>query len=313
MSVFSAIRSRRALAGSLAVAAGTAAIVTPAVAPPLAANPLDEAEVDPTVTGDTGTYESCTAMFGLTNKENAAYVTFTVEGTASPLPAIGNGLTPVLTIETIDGVEECTPEIGFSDTDSWRAYFLTGPSGPIALAGFPYPGSPGYLVPAAFVTVTSVTPAIPAPLGLSLRVETTVPGVTVTSTPTDLTFPPPDEIAAVETVANELGGPGSELGDFFILAVENGCQEPSDSQLNLDLAAALIALTGVPESLYTNVSPDACDQSTLAGEVRVAQILAEGLGQAVQVTVNTDAPGPGPRPNPTPGPTPEPVTPSFTG
>ena len=51
--------SRRLLAGGLAVAAGSATIVAPVVAPPLGADPLDgSADASPSAAGDAGTYES---------------------------------------------------------------------------------------------------------------------------------------------------------------------------------------------------------------------------------------------------------------
>ena len=299
----SLLRSRRFLAGGVALAAGTAAVAAPAVAPPLSAGPLDDAEVDPMVNGDSGTYESCTAMFGLTDKEDATYVTFTVGGTASPLPAIGDGLTPVLTVAVGDEVQECEPEVGFSDSESWFDYLdESGASGfPIAAVGFPYPGSPGYLVP-TIVTVAAVSPASSAPL--TLRVESTDPSLTVTSAPTVLEFTEPTTPELIEEIATELGGSSTPLGIEFLQLTDSGCPPgPSD-----ELAAALIALTGIPTQLYVDQGIDTpCEQSEAAAEFRAAQLLVEALGIDVLVTVDA------PAPEPTPGPTPEPVAPSFTG
>ncbi len=85
MTLLSTLKSRKALAGMVAVAAGTATVAAPVVALPLSAAPSGDITTSPAVNGDdTGTYESCSALFGLTDKYNANYVTFNVAGTADP-------------------------------------------------------------------------------------------------------------------------------------------------------------------------------------------------------------------------------------
>ncbi len=305
MTILQSIRSRRALAGGIALAAGTAAIAAPAVAPPLAANPLNDADVSPSVNGDSGTYESCTAMFGLTTKETASYVTFAVEGAAAPLPGIGDGLTAVLTVDDGSSAQECMLEEGFASEAEWFEY-LGGAPGPFVAAGFPYPGVPGYLVPifGAF-TIGSVAPVSVAPT-LTLRVEATDPTLSVTSSPTDIDIVPPSEEDVILDIADELGGPTSPLGGKFLDFVDGGGCVNDDPEI-IALAAALIPLTGVPQAVYNDLSADPCDQLLLATQLRVGQLLFALLGTGVSVTVDR------PTPEPAPTPAPAPVTPSFTG
>lgn len=310
MTLLDAIRSRRALAGGLALAAGTAAIAAPAVAPPLSASPLDgDAEATPSNGTETGTYESCTAMFGLTNKTTASYVTFTVGGTVSPLPAIDNGLTPVLTVDNGGAIQECTPEVGFDDEASWLTYIgdLDPDSTPFLTSGFPYPGSPGYLVPSFGAPLSGLVGPAAIPPVLTLRVEGTDPAGTVISSPTDIDPLPITQEEIIAEIVDELGGPTSELGVRYIEFSE-GQECVEENPVDIAMAEALIALTGVPQAEYDVLSTGICDQVLLASTVRSGQVRVASLATEVSVTV--DAPPPSPEPVP---PAPEPATPKFTG
>ena len=314
MSILHTLRSRRSLAGGVALAAGAATVAAPAVAPPLAANPLDgDAELSPSVNGDSGTYESCTAMFGLTDKEDANFVTFDVTGAASPLPAIGEGLLPVLLIDIGEGVEECTPEIGFSDPVGWAAYLQAPDEPELVEAVVPFGGSPGYLVP-KFASpdmelVGSVAPAIPA-AALSLRVEATDPTLTVTVDPTAIAYPEtPDLLDAITFIVEGLGGPESQLGSRYLEIVENpgGCNDAS--AIDIALSEAVIDLTNTPAILWEGETP--CSAIEFGTIIVVSQLQVAALGLPATVTVEGVTPDPGPAPAPTPGP--EPVTPKYTG
>jgi hypothetical protein len=314
--------SRRLLAGGLAVAAGSATIVAPVVAPPLGADPLDgSADASPSAAGDAGTYESCTAMFGLTDKDNANYVTFSVDGTADPLPAIGDGLTPVLTVVADGETTECTPEVGFDDVASWQTYLAYPPSeaGEEALlqAAVPAPTSPGYLVPGGLqiVGLRSVGPAALDITSVSLRLEGVPSGVSVSVDPTELAYADFDGDAFLEGVLTRLGGPGTLAGGRFVSLLEgnNTCDVPP-SAADEALATGLIDLVGLPddlralleEELVATGSP--CDGAFQSGLFLLAlQAAVPVLGLDVAVTATADPPGPAPEP------TPEPVTPSFTG
>lgn len=333
MTLLNTLKSRKALAGMVAVAAGTATVAAPVVALPLSAAPSGDTTAGPAVNGDdTGTYESCSALFGLTDKTNANYVTFNVAGTADPLPGIGQGLTPVITVTDPESgaVDECVPEIGFNDAESWFAFLDLDVQDEedLELVGavVPYPGTPGYLVPASRVVLTPVATGSPgsepepepepAPLSIALRIETesTVnPGYTVTWEPSELSFPELDFDDIYAIIVQELGGPTSPLGIRFTeYVIEPGgdCTEPPE-QIDVDLADALIGLTGLPKSFFdallATVSVDTCDLIQIAGTLRLFQLDVDSLGLPVSVTVNAPAPAP------TPGPAPTPVTPRFTG
>lgn len=313
--MFAALRSRRALAGGIALAAGAAVVATPVTAPPLAAGPLDgDADVSPTTAEGSGTYESCTALLGLTDKDNANYVTFTVDGTADPLPQIGDGLTPVVTLNYDGSGEtvECTPEIGFDDEASWGRYIGADegvdPLNQLALALLPYPGTVGYLVPktAALTLEGDLGLAVEAPSSIDLRIEAEDATNTVTWGPEQLVFPNPED--SNEVLIDELGGPGSPLVDRLVALGDGSdpCTDPPD-QGYLDLVDAIISLTGLPAGSL-DFAP-ICNRAEFAGELRLIQIVVAGF--ALPATITVDAPTP-PGPNP-PGPTPTPVTPAFTG
>ena len=309
MTILQNIRSRRALASGIALAAGTAAIAAPAVAPPLSANPLDgDAEATPSNGTETGTYESCTAMFGLTNKTTASYVTFTVGGTVSPLPAIDNGLTPVLTVDNGGVIQECTPEVGFDDEASWLIYIGDfDPADPFIASGFPYPGSTGYLVPSFGAPLSGLVGPAAIPPALTLRVEGTDPAGTVISSPTDIDPLPISQEGIITEIVGELGGPTSELGARYIEYTE-GLECVDENPVDIAMAAALIELTGVPQAEYDVLDTRICDQVLLASTVRSGQVRVASLATEIFVTVDPRAP----RPEPVP-PAPKPATPKFTG
>ena len=227
MSLVTMIKCRKVIAGMVAVAAGTATVAAPVVALPLSADPTGDTTASPAINGgDAGTYESCSALFGLTDKTNANYVTFNVAGTADPLPGIGQGLTPVITVTDPESgdVDQCVPEIGFNDAESRFAFLNTTEIEEVAELVVPYPGTTGYLIPASKVVVTSAGTAepaqpAPAPLSIALRIgtdSTVLVAFTVTWGPSELLYPSIDsdeEAAAI--IVDELGGPAIPLGMRF--------------------------------------------------------------------------------------------------
>ncbi len=313
--------SRRFLTGSLAVAAGTATVVAPVVAPPLSADPLDgEADVRPSATDDAGAYESCTELFGLTDKDNANYVTFSVDGTADPLPAIGDGLTPVLTVVADGETTECTPEVGFDDEASWQTYLGYPPDDDLEdvliEAVAPAPTRPGYLVPGSLqsVGVGSVGSSVLEVTSLTLRLEGVPSGVTVSVDPTELVYPAFDDDAFLEGIIAGLGGPETLAGARFVSLIEGNfaCAEPP-SKADEALAIGLIGLVDLPDDARTRLEEELvaseipCEAAFEAGLFLVGlQAIVPLLGLDVAVTATAP---PGPAPEPAPGP----VTPSFTG
>ncbi len=113
-------------------------------------------------------------------------------------------------------VDECVPEIGFNDAESWLAYIDATEFEEDAELVVPYPGSPGYLVPVYENVLTPANgPTRPPPdaLSIALRIETdsTVnPADTVTWEPLALSYPlPPSFGEIMEMIEMELGGPTS--------------------------------------------------------------------------------------------------------
>jgi hypothetical protein len=324
MSLLNAMRSRRTIAGGLALAAGTAAIASPVVAPPLSADPIG-APIGNGGNGGaggnaglflgTGTYESCTALFGLTDKSNANYVVITVEGSASPRPVVGEDLIPVLTLagSAPGGETECVPEVGFDDEASWVDY--VSPPGPIdpeletlIAALFPYPGGTGYLVP-------NNTPGLVQPITSSIRFErapSLATEVTASWDPSDLEFVDPDLTAVAQGIVDDaLGGPTSPLGGRLLEYILGSCTEPTDA-VDQELAAALADLTGAGpllEAFYSQFVTDTCAQIEVGFLVIVQQAEVGAIGTDVTVTANGTGPGPTPGPDRSPAP----VTPTYTG
>jgi hypothetical protein len=318
MPMVSMLKYGKAFAGMVAVAVGTATVAAPVVALPVSADPGGDSTASPSVDGvDAGTYESCSALFGLTDKSNANYVTFDVAGTADPLPGIGQGLTPVVTVTDPESgdVDECVPEIGFDDEASWVAFLDIDAVDEEELEGIlevvPYPGTPGYLIPISDDGVEPVAaPAelAPAPLSIALRIEsdsTVNPAFTVTWDPSTLSFPELDIDDVFADIVQELGGPTSQLGIRFTEYVDeegDDCPDPPE-QIDVELAAALIGLTGVSASFIDEITTDTCDQIFIALIIRIFKLDVDSLGLAASVTVNAA----------TPEPSPTPATPRFTG
>ncbi len=149
-----------------------------------------------------------------------------------------------------------------------------------------------------------------------MRIEsdsTVNPAFTVTWDPSTLSFPELDIDDVFANIVQGLGGPTSPLGIRFTQLVESdgdACTDPPE-QIDVELAAALIDITGVSTSFIDEITTDTCEQIFIALTIRLFQLDVDGLGLPVSVTVN--APAPDPAPTPTPGPAPTPVTPRFTG
>jgi hypothetical protein len=323
MSLLNAMRSRRTIAGGLALAAGTATIASPVVAPPLSADPIG-APIGNGGNGGaggnaglflgTGTYESCTALFGLTDKSNANYVVITVEGSASPRPVVGEDLIPVLTLEGSAPGEttQCVSEVGFDDEASWVDY--VSPPGPIdpeleplIAALFPYPGGTGYLYPNSPSGGATMVTSIRFERASSLPAE-----VTVSWDPSDLEFVDPDLTAVAQGIVDDaLGGPTSPLGGRLLEYILGSCTEPTDA-VDQELAAALADLTGAGpllEAFYSQFVTDTCAQIEAGFAFIVLQAEVDAIGSDLTVTANGTGPGPTPGPDRSPAT----VTPTYTG
>jgi hypothetical protein len=193
MAIRKYFESRRLLFSGIAASLGLASVVAPVITSTATAEPVEgPGPIQPSTISPPGTYQPCTAYFGLT-KDNSDLLSFEVDNinnAVSPTPVIGTDIVPILTVT--DGTQsfECIPDLGWTDEDAWRnTYFTIFSFGNIGL--ITYPGTGYYLMPA--VDGTTRIPLIPLiegesilPTASSLRFEVNFSGRTVTVTPPTL-------------------------------------------------------------------------------------------------------------------------------
>jgi hypothetical protein len=290
------LRVVRGAAAGVAAAAVWALVVAAVVAVPGG---------DAGGTTSSGAPPSCTEVFGLTDADNAGFVTFALTGTAAPFPAIGDGLTPVATITTGDGPVECVPELGFANEDQWVDYLPVNVSADpteraLVLAAAPL-GAPGYLLPAPNLEA-DVGAETSSDGAIALRIEADDPALEVSWDPQAVTFPAIDQDELIaDTVIAPLGGPDSDLGARMLAileALEGGGSAPEcgDVQPTDDeLAAKLVELSGVSPSLFADLPiDDPCLDLLLAFALILLEDVVALRGAAVAVEVNGPAPAPAP-------------------
>jgi hypothetical protein len=173
--------SKRVVVGGLAATAGLATVAAPLAADVAGAtdaggNPGTGAT--PQAIPAPGTYESCTAYFGLT-KGFSDLVSYDVktEGPVSPAPVIGTNVIPILTVQTSGGEVQCIPELAWTDEATWTSWVGFG------AALFTYPGSGYYLIPSTYGAELDTPDGPVVPLSTSIRFETSIEGASVTWTP----------------------------------------------------------------------------------------------------------------------------------
>ncbi len=169
------------------VSAGVAAVAGPVVVPLAAADPVDGADdaSTPLALPADGTYESCTAYFGL-GKGDSDLVSYDLEtvGPVNPVPVIGTDLIPLLTVQGLDGdggavTAQCIPEQGWTDEDSFDDWLDFGN------VGFTYPGTGYYLIPATWGLETTTPQGAFTPTSTSIEFLHELTGVTVSWSPTE--------------------------------------------------------------------------------------------------------------------------------
>ena len=125
-----------------------------------------------------GTYESCTAYFGLT-KGSSDLVSYEVKtvGPVAPDPVLGTNLVPILTVQGSGGEVQCIPELAWTDEASWASWIG------FSAEAFTYPGTGYYLIPSTYGAVFTTPDGPYTATSTSIRFETSIEGVTVTWTP----------------------------------------------------------------------------------------------------------------------------------
>jgi len=199
MSLRTTLSSHRFLLGGLAAALGLTTAAATVLADVATAAPTDTTDSTADYSPQTiGTYESCSAYFGL-SKSNSNLASFDiVNNTTGPDPVIaesqqaGPTLVPVVTLtDGSNNVFECTPSLGWTDQATWENPY-TGQSAPYFLGGTAsYPGTGFWMLPAIgypldhfdtglqqWVQFTAVTG--------TLRFESNLTGVPISSSMTVL-------------------------------------------------------------------------------------------------------------------------------
>lgn len=174
--------SKRVVVGGLAATAGLATVAAPLATNVAGASGSDgdaAAGATPQAVPAPGTYESCTAYFGL-SKGNSDLVSYEVRtvGPVAPDPVLGTNLVPILTVQGGGGEVQCIPELGWTDESTWADWIdWFDPE------DFTYPGTGYYLIPSTYGAEFDTPNGLFIPESTSIRFETSIEGVTVTWTP----------------------------------------------------------------------------------------------------------------------------------
>jgi len=192
------LSSHRFLLGGLAAALGLTTAAAPVLADVATAAPTDTTNTMADYSPQTiGTYESCSAYFGLT-KEHSNLASFDiVNNTTGPDPVIANSqqagptLVPVVTLtDGSSNVVECTPSLGWTDQTTWGSRYMG--SGLYFLQNIvSYPGTGFWTLPAVgypldhFDTGLQQNVQFTAVTG-TLRFESNLTGVPISSSMTVL-------------------------------------------------------------------------------------------------------------------------------
>ena len=191
MSIRKYFESRRLLFSGIAASLGLASVVAPVVTSPATAQPVEgPGPIQPSTISPPGTYQPCTAYFGLT-KDNSDLLSFEVDNinnAVSPTPVIGTDIVPVLTVT--DGTQsiDCIPDLGWTNEATWQSDYMGYFGNLFSYGHITYPALGYYLMPAVDGTTTfSLTGGGSIlPTASSLRFEVDFTGRTVTVTPPTL-------------------------------------------------------------------------------------------------------------------------------
>ncbi|MCX6507170.1 MAG: hypothetical protein NTU96_08855 [Actinobacteria bacterium] len=330
MRVKQLLSSRRLLFGGIAAALGFSSVAAPVVLQPAGATPAEGSNTTSDFSTQTiGTYESCTAYFGLL-KQNSNLANFDiVNNTVDPEPVIANSqlagptLVPVVTLtDGSNNIIECTPTLGWTDQATWESDYMG--LAPALLGNIvSYPGTGFWLLPAVgyeldyFDTALEQNQQFTAVTG-TLRFESNLAGVSVLSSMVDLPTTAPTFDASnvayqssywasvLDLVATAPTGSAEQAA--LLDAIANGfvngltmCEGSGDLLVPDANYASLIATL---EALLLADEIANCLDVVFAGTFLVDAAIqtAKVANAPVTVTISDDAP-----------PTTEPVVPAFTG
>ena len=325
------LRSFRLLVGGIAAALGFGATTTQVLG--VSAEPVTTdhtPRLDPAALPAPGTYQSCTAQFGL-HKSTSDLATFDVVVGANPVtptPVMGVNIIPIVTISDGTNTVTCEAVLGWTDQATFESDYIVNTFEVGSSAT--YPGTGYYLLPAVGVsqfdgstnwTPTTRTLAFPNDLPAGTTVTAVPPdgpsnpfiftvASTVPTSVSDLSTPFYQRVfAAIASAPTGSQAQADYLRDRLIESILHSPSPCSDSnQTLIDLVATMQALS---TGFYDYFVGHNCSDVVQWGSVTLGDILTfdQQVGVAgVSVTVN------GPTPAPTTTTTPsEPVAPAFTG
>lgn len=191
MAIRKYFESRRLLFSGIAASLGLASVVAPVITSTATAEPVEgPGPIQPSTISPPGTYQPCTAYFGLT-KDNSDLLSFEVDNinnAVSPTPVIGTDIVPILTVTDGTQTIECVASLGWTNEATWQSDYM-GLVGYLFSYGLiTYPGTGYYLMPAidGSTTFSLTGGGSILPTASSLRFEVDFTGRTVTVTPPTL-------------------------------------------------------------------------------------------------------------------------------
>ena len=344
MKLFASIATRRHLLAGLAATLGLTAVAAPTIIAPAAAQPIEgPGPIQPDTISAPGTYESCTAYFGLT-KETSNLASFDViNNTTGPEPVIasteqaGPTLIPVVTLtDANNDVVECTPSIGWTDQTTWESDYATSAALYWLGNSLPYPGTGYWMLPAVGTKTlshldTQTQQNLPyMPVTGTLRFESNLPGVPINSSMIDLPttdtgfdgnigitlamFQSPLWPSVLDMVANAPTGDTAQaaLLDAIADGIVNGptlCDGPGVGLLVPD--AHFAPLVATLEAFLPAILNLTCDYIGVPSSWLVDSALQQAKVANAPVTVTVGDPAP--VTTTTTSTAAEPVVPSFAG
>jgi hypothetical protein len=280
------------LVASGTVSAGEAPDVEPAFGPPASGDRPERLPAQ-----DAGTYESCSAEFGLTKDNVAPFGISVVAGSGEvpdPLPVVPDDLLPVVTIEVEgEGTVECTPEQGWTDEAGFYELFevgffaASGSEGTFA----PFPGTNYYLIPSpdAFPEINSITIRHEHMLDDSLSVSTAPTDLMSFQNPTVLTEDQVFGGTGLPLIAQALRDEGfTDEADFIESLDEPEVSCEDDPAAAADALAAFVTVFG----LGTDDNTDFCEDEFFLGVGALYSINLRAVIEDNQVVVTIDGPAP---------------------
>ncbi len=233
MRISNSRRSIKFLVGGVAAALGIGTFAPGLVANAASTAPSRDGGNEPklinsTALPESGEYQSCMAMFGLT-KENSDLATFDVVNTnniVSPSPVIGTDIIPIVTItDASDNSLQCEATPGWTDEETWNSDYFDADwwyNGEVT-----YPGTGYYPLP----NIAGVTLYPPSPLEPFTPVTRTIEFLHDFNPDVVVTWSPQEPVALQSPWLPVVNHPDSSaaLSDPFFVAIFAAVENTGDA------------------------------------------------------------------------------------